>query len=352
MTTPTDLLLGAYAMAPADPAAEEAFYAGVAELGVGGLELPLPLPGARTLDPAWFTRIVRPEWDLLVTCIPTVMGRLATTPGYGLASTDEEGRALALADVGRARDLALRLADTHGRRRVVGIQVHTAPGPPPGSRDALARSLEQMLTWDLAGAELLIEHCDALVAGQDAAKGFLTLEDEITAVRATGAEAERLGLSINWGRSAIEGRSVRTAVGQVQAAAEAGLLRAVVLSGAASTATPWGPAWGDAHIPPRGDDAALEASTESLLGPDQIAETLRAAGDTPRLAVKVSIRPRDADVPTRLALAQAALEAVCAAAEPTTPASLTTEFAGSGRVRRAEPANSSDNGELTAGAHV
>ena len=158
MTTPTDLLLGAYAMAPADPAAEAAFYAGVAELGVGGLELPLPLPDARTLDRAWFTRHVRPAWDLLVTCIPTVMGRLATIPRYGLASTDEEGRALALADVGRARDLALALAHTHGRRRVVGIQVHTAPGPRLGSRDALARSLEQLLTWDLAGAELLIEH--------------------------------------------------------------------------------------------------------------------------------------------------------------------------------------------------
>ncbi len=348
MTTPTDLLLGAYAMAPADPAAEEAFYTGVAELGIGGLELPLPLPGARCLHLAWFTRNVRPEWDLLVTCIPTVMGRLASTPGYGLASSDEAGRALALADVGRARDLALLLADTHGRRRVVGIQVHTAPGPVGGSRDALARSLEQLLAWDLAGAELMIEHCDALVPCQVAAKGFLTLEDEIAAVHATGAGADRLGLSINWGRSAIEGRSARTAVGQVRAAAEAGLLRAVVLSGAAATSTPWGPAWGDAHIPPRGDDAALEASTESLLGADQIAETLLAAGDTPRRAVKVSVRPREADVPTRLALTRATLEAVCSAA----PSPRIGEFAGSARVRLSQPANSGRNGELTTGSHV
>lgn len=352
MPTPTDLLLGAYAMAPTDPAAEEAFYAGVAELGVGGLELPLPLPGARTLDPSWFARNIQSGWDLLVTCIPTVMGRLASTPGYGLASTDEAGRALALADVGRARDLALQLAHTHGRRRVVGIQVHTAPGPRGGSRDALARSLEQLLTWDLAGAEVVIEHCDALVPGQDVAKGFLTLDDEIAAVRATGAAtgagADRVGLSINWGRSAIEGRSARTAVGQVRTVAEAGLLRAVVLSGAASTATPWGPAWGDAHMPPRGDEPALDASSGSLLGPDQIAETLRAAGDIPRLAVKVSVRPHDADVPTRLSVARAALAAVCAAATELK----TLEFAESARVRRSEPANSTRNGELTAGAHV
>jgi len=347
MTTPTDLLLGAYAMAPTDPAAEEAFYAGVADLAVGGLELPLPLQGAPGLEPAWLARNVRPAWNLLVTCIPTVMGRLGSTPAYGLASTDEAGRALAMADVGRARDLALRLADTHGRRRVVGIQVHTAPGPVGGSRDALARSLDELLTWDLAGAELLIEHCDALVSGQVAAKGFLTLEDEIAAVSATGAGSDRLGLSLNWGRSAIEGRSARNAVGQVQAAAAAGMLRAVVLSGAAATSTPWGPAWGDAHIPLRGDDLALEASSQSLLGPDQVAETLRAAGDVAHVAVKVSVRPRDADVPTRLAVARACLDAVCDAA-PTRAG----EFAGSGRVRRSGSADSARDSELTAGAHV
>jgi len=346
MTTNADLLLGAYALEPAAPGAAEAFYAGVAALGVGGLELPLPLEGAACLTPAWAVRNLQPDWDLLVTCIPTVMGRLTTEPGYGLASSDEAGRARALADVGRARDLALRLADVHGRRRVVGIQVHTAPGPVGGSRDALARSLDELLTWELAGAELLIEHCDALVAGQVAAKGFLTLEDEIAAVRSTGAPADRLGLSINWGRSAIEGRSARTAVGHVQTAAAAAMLRAVVLSGAASTSTPWGAAWVDAHIPPRGDDVALEASSESLLGPGQLAETLRAAAGS-RLAVKVSVRPRDADVPTRLAVAAAALDTVCGAARASS-----VEFAGTRRVRRSASATSVRTSELTTRTRV
>lgn len=53
MTTNPGLLLGAYAMSPADPADEERFYAGVADLGVGGLELPLFPQGAPCLDPAW-----------------------------------------------------------------------------------------------------------------------------------------------------------------------------------------------------------------------------------------------------------------------------------------------------------
>jgi len=219
MTTHAGLLLGAYAMAPGDPAAEETFYAGIAALGVAGLELPLPLEGAPSLEPTWIARNVRPAWDLLVTCIPTVMGRLGSVPGYGLASADEAGRIRALADVARARDLALRLADEHGRRRVVAIQVHSAPGVAGGSRDALSRSLAQILSWDLAGAQVLVEHCDAAVPGHDAAKGFCSVEDEI-------------------------------------------------------------------------------------------ASTLQAAGNLSLMGVKVSVRPTDADVPTRLAVARAALDQV------------------------------------------
>jgi sugar phosphate isomerase/epimerase len=308
MTNRQDLLLGAYAMAPADPVAEEAFYRGVAELGVGGLEL--PLPGAPELEPSWIARNVRPEWDLLMTCIPTVMGRLHAAPGYGLASADEAGRARALDDVARARDLALRLADEHGQRRVVGIQVHSAPGPVGGSRDAFARSLERVLAWDLAGAELIVEHCDARVPGHAPAKGFWSIADEIAAVRAVGAGADELGLSVNWGRSAIEGRDARTAVEHVRAAAAAGVLRAVILSGTSDAVTPWGPAWADAHLPPRGRAAALAPSSASLLGPAEVAATLDAAGDGPRIAVKVAVRPPDADVVTRLAVARAALDQI------------------------------------------
>ncbi|WP_454778162.1 DUF4862 family protein [Georgenia muralis] len=271
-------LLGAYAMAPTDPSDESAFYDGVAELGIGGLELPLPLPGAPSLETAWLARNVLPSWDLLVTCIPTVMGRLTTDPAYGLAATDDDARARALADVARARDLALRLADEHGHRRVVAVQVHSAPGP-RGGREALTRSLEEIAGWDLAGARLLVEHCDAASDEHVAVKGFLALEDELAAVRFAGGADDGPGVSVNWGRSAIEGRSAGTLLEHVRAAADAGLLGAVVLSGATGEATAWGEAWGDAHIPPHGDDPALAASSASLLGPDEVRETLDAPPD-------------------------------------------------------------------------
>lgn len=312
-STPRAPFLGAYAMAPGAPEEARAFYAALAELPLGGLEVPVPPQGADGEQLGWDTG-VHPDWDLLATCIPTVMGRLGEGPAYGLASADDDARAQALADVRHAADQAVRLADRDGCRRVAAIQVHSAPGPRHGSPEALSRSLAEILTWDLAGAQVLLEHCDALVPGQAAAKGFLTLADEVGAIGnvlggSGGATdgAGALGVSINWGRAAIEGRSARTPVEHVSTAAEAGLLRAVVLSGATDADTAWGPAWGDAHIPPRGDDDALAASAASLLDAEAVRTTLAAAGPGCLVAVKVSVRPTDADVATRLAVARAAL---------------------------------------------
>lgn len=303
-------LLGAYAMAPKEPRDEAAFYAGVAELAVSGLELPLPPEGAPSLTTEWRRAHLHPEWDYLMTVIPTVVRRVKDDPHYGLASVDPDGRRAALADVGRARDVALAIADEQGRRAVVAVQVHSAPGPVGGSPEALALSLEEIASWELAGADVLVEHCDAAVPGRPAAKGYLTLADELAAVASVGSE--HAGVSINWGRSAIEGRSAATPLEHIRAAVDWGVLRAVVFSGATDQETAWGPAWGDAHIPPSSDAQGppLGAFVASLLGPDEIAAALGSAGVQCHVAVKVAVRPTDADVATRLAVARAALALV------------------------------------------
>jgi hypothetical protein len=310
MTASQNLFVSAYITAPAEPAQEDAFFDAVAGLDIGGLEFALAPEGTRTLEPAWIERHVLPTWDLVVTLVPTMMVRLGTEPAYGLASTDETQRARALADVARARDLATSLAQAHGRRRVSVIEVHTAPGPVLGSREAFTRSLDEILTWDLAGAELLVEHCDAHVPGQTAAKGFFSLAEELTVVQGYGLAPDVLGMAVNWGRSAIEGRDPATAVEHTQTVADAGLLRALVLSGATDVDSAWGPAWTDMHIPTRGDAPALDASAVSLLGPDETAATLKAAGDVPRIGLKYAVRPQDADVATRIAVVTATLQQV------------------------------------------
>ncbi|GAA4965387.1 DUF4862 family protein [Kineococcus glutinatus] len=319
MTDRTGLLVAGYMLAAPDGTGEEELFAGLADLGIGGLEFALPPRGAASLEPAWIRRNVLPRWDLLVSLVPSVVPALAADPRYGLASADEHGRARALADVARARDLAVSLADEHGHRRVVGIELHSAPGPRHGSAASLRRSLEEILTWDLAGATVVLEHCDAAVPDHRPAKGFLALEEEIAVASAFALPPERLGLGFNWGRSAIEGRGPALAAEHARTLAATGLLRSVVFSGATGQESPWSPAWADTHIPPRGADPALAASAASLLGKAEIADTLRAAGDVPHVAIKVAVRPEDADVPTRLAVARACLDLVAGAGATTGP---------------------------------
>ncbi|SDD47743.1 protein of unknown function [Sanguibacter gelidistatuariae] len=309
------LTFGAYALTPGpladDGRAEEEFYAGLGDLPIATIEFPLLGDGAPSLDPEWIARTLRPGWDLMVTCIPRTMMRLATAPGYGLASTDADGRRAALADVAVVRDLARALAEAGGRPRVTAIEVQSAPGPLLGSVEAFAESLAELATWDLGGAEIVVEHCDALVAGQAPVKGFLSIEDEIAAIQVVLASepSARLGVGINWGRSAIEGRSGDTATEHVRLAAQAGLLRSIIFSGATDQVTAWGPAWADNHMAPRGTGPALAASSASLLGADEVRAALAAAGQAPIAFVgaKVTIRPDDATARERLALARAAL---------------------------------------------
>lgn len=238
------LTIGAYALFAglSDdrlPAAYRAL-ASLPELGL--LEMPLAdavgdrraLGAMRNGLPA----LVGERWSVVVTCIPTVMDRLAVNLRYGLASIDDEGRAAAVADVRRALGVAVQSAQAGGRQRVTAIQVHSAPGGAVASAVALERSLVELLGTDAAGADLVIEHCDAARPGRVPEKGFLELADELAVL--ASLDHARAGCTINWGRSAIEGRSAQTPLEHVEAAAGRGLLKGLMFSGATPAAGPGG----------------------------------------------------------------------------------------------------------------
>lgn len=305
-------LLGAYALAPSDDADRAEFNAALATLPIDALEHPLAMPGDPACDVDSVLRDIPAHLDLVVTCIPRTMKRLSTDGSYGLASSDTAGRAAAIADLADVRDLARELADRSGRARVRTIEIHTAPAPSHasargtvGAADALRRSLDEITSWDLTGASVVIEHCDALVEGQEPAKGFWTLEDEIAALLDHGHPA--LGLMLNWGRSAIEGRSAAAPLAHAELACASGLLRGVIFSGATDRATPWGSPWADAHIAPAGEPAALAASSGSLLDDAAVASVLAAAGPLEHVGMKVTAAP-GTDVSGRIAVARAALD--------------------------------------------
>lgn len=294
--------LGAYALAAGlEPAAAATMYQLLAELPIAGLELPL---AAADVDSTWFRDHVAAHWDLVVTCIPTTMQRLGLDPSYGLASLDDGGRQAALADVEVALAFAAAAAESSGRSRVRAVQIHSAPRRENSSPQALARSFDALSGAAPDGTRIVLEHCDAARPGRPHHKGFLEFDEEIALL------ADRdIAMTINWGRSAIEGRSASTPVEQVRAAAKAGVLGGLMFSGVADHETAWGPAWDDSHMAPRGDDLALAESRDSLLGRTEIAAALAAAGGAlDYVGVKITVRSESQRPAARVAVAQASLE--------------------------------------------
>lgn len=300
------VIAGVYPAAPqANPwnaADEETFLRAVLEHeGVDGLEL--PFAGAlHAHDEDWLLKQLPREGTHLVTAVPGTAGRSRQEPRFGLASADPAGRAEAVRMINDVRAAVDRVNQSAGREAVLAVEIQSAPGRADdrtaGTLEALTESLREIAAWDWSGAALVIEHCDAARDDHPAEKGFLDLEDEIVAIRRSGVD---IGLSLNWARSVIEGRDPATAIEHVRATIEAGLLRGVIFSGVtASGDTPWI----DGHLAPRPGDP------ESLLGAEEIRETLRAVGDHPLsfIGAKVVARPTDLTPQDRA-------EGVCAAVD-------------------------------------
>jgi hypothetical protein len=223
------------------------------------------------------------------------MRRCAATPGYGLASGEPEGRLAAVADLKLLNADVHTLAE-HSPAEVSFIAIHTAPRG-SGDRDAFARSLDELTSWDWGEARLVIEHCDAVRDGHRFEKGFLALQEEIEALeRASG----QVDLWMNWGRSAIELRDADAVTEQIAQAAESGHLAGLTLSGAASADGPYGTAWTDTHPP----IVETDPLSRSILDGMHVAAAIEAARQVPWLGLKVSRKASDrtaVDVVTTIA---------------------------------------------------
>lgn len=294
-------LIGAYCAAPADLAArpeqERAWYRSLAaEPSITGLELPF----ADALHPsgtAHLAGLLSPRWRNVVSDIPGTDRKSRADSRYGLASDDPEGRDAALADARRLNRAVVALGPT-----VVAVELHAAPTG--GSAASLARSLDELSRWDWGPATLCLEHVDAAVPGHRAEKGYLRVEEETRAVLAAfQSTGVRVGQSVNWGRSAIEGRDAATPLRHLEAMDQAGTLVGVVLSGAAAS----GPdAWNDVHLGMRAHDpdSLLDAAHAHLIREAVAQRPLAFLGVKMRAPVGL---PVDAPFRQRLAPSLAAL---------------------------------------------
>lgn len=316
---PTGWLVGAYASAPSrdgwEPTSEWAFYDRIWRLpGVSGVELPWRRGAWHDRDEPTLLASIPPESQIVITTAPDVGAHLRRDARFGLASTDSAGRAAAVDAVRQMHRAIPRLRDTVPGSNVQAVELHAAPTAVPGaaSSEALRRSLEEVLAWEWGGTRIVIEHCDAWAPDVSPQKGYLDLGDEIAVIQRLRESGAPVGMAINWGRSAIEGRSADTGRAHAEAATNAGVLDGIVFSGAASVATPLGGAWADRHIP-LADDAAY---VSSLLTVDRMIDTLAASGALRFRGIKiaaaegVSVEARVDAIERTLVAAQAASAAV------------------------------------------
>jgi hypothetical protein len=296
---------------------EVAFYEGLAAIPrCRGLEVQFDGSAKmHAFDEDWFLRhAVRPEWNAVLTCVGGTMANIGTSATFGLASDDAKGREAALAFARKAQEAVVRWNNrAEGAGKVIAVEIHSAPNvTKPGassSADAFTESLVELASWDWQGATLVVEHCDAPAAdpsAQPASKGFLTLADEIKAVKACNAKINGgIGIGINWARSVLETRNTDTPVAHIKEAAEAGLLKGLMFSGCTGEANAYGP-WKDCHMPHAPTRGANFAAEGSLMTAAKISEAINAARSTNLLYSGCKITalhdPTGSDVALRVGL--------------------------------------------------
>lgn len=307
LTTP--FVVGAYASDPADAAQRDAYAALLRGSDwVSGLEL--PYPGLVAAEPRRVASDLNDEWTSnVLTAIPGTMQRVAADPTFGLASPDAAGRAAAIAFTRGVCSAVQTLAEAKGHGVVIAVELHSAPTR-QADPYALRASLEEVLEWDWAGAQLVVEHCDRWTASHTVEKGFLQLEAEIEIAQSLG-----IGLTINWGRACLEGRSAAAALAAVHATRTAGVLAGLMFSGVSPNTTRYGGPWADAHLP------AAEDDPDSLMTSADIAACATSASNlrdriTPLMYIGAKISaPTHASPARRLQLLETIARAATASAD-------------------------------------
>lgn len=302
-------IVGAYATAPStvewSPEIESQYYRSLSDMSnVKGIEHPF-INGLHNIDDEWFLQNIDPAWEFIFTTIPGVMKKLNNNNVFGIASTNKQGRLEAIEFYSKVRKAVSVLNQHLNRKAVSFVKIHTSPVAREGhsSIEPLKRSLKILSSWDWEGAKLVIEHCDAYIEGQAYEKGFMTLDDEISAILEVNAEInEKIGISINWGRSAIEARSTSGPIEHIKKASNKGLLRGIIFSGASKVEEPFG-TWKDSHVPPSNSCNSKYYEDTSLLNLTEIQRSLASTkgSNLKFIGGKISIKSESLNVEERVA---------------------------------------------------
>ena len=275
-------IIGAYASAPSltsnDKSLETQFYNKLIKSipQIQGLEIPFFGDDIHQFGSDFLFNFIKPEWGNVLTCIPGTMLNLEKNPKFGLASDDVLGRKEAIAMHARVNNILHTMNEKYGKKSIIAVQIASAPSMSvtgvSSSTDSLLKSLDEILRWDWGGAKIIIEHCDKFIPMQPFEKGFLSIENEIDTLLKISS-SYNVGITINWARSAIEGKNVVRPLEHIKLALEYNFLSGLIFSGVSISDRNYG-SWKDNHMPFSKSYNVKHYEKNSLLSHENILKTL------------------------------------------------------------------------------
>ena len=280
-------IIGAYASAPSNIKCsldqETLFYEKLIDKNhhIGGLEIPFFGNDINVFGTDLILRFIKKNWLNVLTCIPASFFSVQKDPEFGLASKNESSRMEAIKTHKKANKKLHYISDKLGYNPFYSIHIASAPSTPvkgvKSSYIQFYRSLEEICSWQWLGSRIKVEHCDhSITSGFK--KGFLSLDNEIKAIQKLN-KSFNVGISLNWARSAIEGRGQNKVLEHIEIAKHNKLLHGFIFSGTSLRDKLYG-SWNDNHMPFSKIFNVQYYEENSLLNYDNVKSTLQALSDT------------------------------------------------------------------------
>ena len=275
-------IVGAYATAPSlgieNKNIESEFYKKLTQIvpEIRGLEIPFWGDDIHPFGADFLLKHIQPKWENILTCIPASVVNLKKNCHFGIASDTNGARIEAVEMHKRANRMVHRINSHFGAESIFAVHIASAPSMNiPGvsnSSDSLLKSMHEILSWDWMGARIVIEHCDSYINQDTVEKGFMSINDEIESLITLSSDY-KVGLTINWARSAIEGKSPQTVIEHIKMATENDLLSGLIFSGTSINDEKYG-VWKDLHMPFANSYGIKNYESNSLLTKQNIKKTL------------------------------------------------------------------------------
>lgn len=251
------IFVGAYALSPTlliqQKKIEEEFYKKLASRDlIFGLELPFYGDGFHPFGDDSIEDLFNPNWSFSITTLPGNMNNLKEDPSFGLASDNSKGRIKAIDFIKKCIERTNELNHRKGFDAAGNIQITSSPRIPKegvtSSVECLTRSLEELSLEVGTDLTLTLEHCDSFNSESNEVpqKGFMSLSDEISAIK--NLNSKDIKVLVNWGRSAIEMKSVEGPIDHIRTLKNEGLLKGIIFSGTGEISELYGN-WSDLHLP-------------------------------------------------------------------------------------------------------